>query len=44
MRLGDEAVAIGIDQRVALAPFDLLARIVTARATGLDGLDTLAVR
>jgi hypothetical protein len=29
MRLDDKAAAIGVDQRVALAPFDLLARIVT---------------
>src|SRR6516164_2560288 len=43
MRLDDKAAAIGVDQRVALAPFDLLARIVTARATGLGGLDALAV-
>jgi hypothetical protein len=38
-----EAAAVGIDQRVALAPVDLLAGIVTARAAGLGGLDALAV-
>src|SRR5262245_15260611 len=43
MRLDDEAAAVGVDQRVTLAPVDLLARIVTARATSLGGLDALAV-
>jgi hypothetical protein len=38
-----EATPVGIDQRVALAPVDLLAGIVTARAAGLGGLDALAV-
>ena len=42
-RFNDEAAAVGVNQRVALAPVDLLARIVTARATGLGGLDALAV-
>ena len=43
MGLDNEAAAIGVDQRVTLAPVDLLARIVTARAAGLGGLDALAV-
>jgi hypothetical protein len=43
MGLDDEAAAVGVDQHVALAPIDLLARIVTARAAGLGGLDALAV-
>src|SRR4029077_12028472 len=43
MGLDDEAAAVGVDQRVTLAPVDLLARIVTARAAGLGGLDALAV-
>jgi hypothetical protein len=43
MGLDDEAAPVGVNQRVALAPVDLLARIVTARATGLGGLDALAV-
>ena len=44
MGLDDKAAAVGVDQRVTLAPIDLLARIVTARAAGLCGLDALAVR
>src|SRR5215475_14032695 len=43
MGLDDEAAAVGVDQRVTLEPVDLLARIVTARAAGLGGLDALAV-
>src|SRR5262249_39502335 len=43
MGLDDEAAAVGVDQSVTLAPVDLLARIVTARAAGLGGLDALAV-
>ena len=43
MGFDDEAAAVGVNQRVALAPDDLLACIVTARATGLGGLDALAV-
>jgi hypothetical protein len=39
MRFEYEATAVGVDQRVALAPVDLLSGIVTARATGLGGLD-----
>ena len=38
MGLDDQAAAVGVDQRVTLAPVDLLARIVTARAAGLGGL------
>jgi hypothetical protein len=41
--LDGEAAALGVNQRVALAPVDLLARIVTAQAAGLGGLDALAV-
>ena len=33
MRLEHEAAPVGVDQRVALAPLDLLARIVAAGAT-----------
>src|SRR6516164_8577069 len=43
MGLDDQAAAVGFDQRLTLAPVDLLARIVTARAAGLGGLDALAV-
>ena len=43
MGLDDEAAAVGVDQRVALAPLDLLAGIVTARTACLGGLDALAV-
>ena len=43
MGLDDEAAAVGVDQSVTLAPVDLLARILTARAAGLGGLDALAV-
>ena len=32
MGLDDQAAAVGFDQRLTLAPVDLLARIVTARA------------
>ena len=35
MGFDDYATAVGIDQRVALASADLLARLVTARAAGL---------
>ena len=35
MRFEHEATPVGVDERVALAPVDLLARIVTARAAGL---------
>ena len=38
MGLDDEAAAVGVDQRMALAPVDPLARIVTAQAAGLGGL------
>ena len=31
MGLDDEAAAVGVNQRVALAPVDLLARIIAAR-------------
>ena len=43
MRLEHEAAPVGVDQRVALAPLDLLARIVAAGATSLGHLDALAV-
>src|SRR5882672_4340186 len=43
MRLEHEATPVGVDERMALAPVDLLARIVTARAAGFGGLDALAV-
>ena len=43
MRLEHEAAPVGVDQRVALAPLDLLARIVAAGATSLGRLDALAV-
>jgi len=43
MGLDDEAAAVCVDQRVALASVDLLARILTARAAGLGGLDALAI-
>jgi hypothetical protein len=42
MRFEHEATPVGVDQRMALAPVDLLAHIVTARAAGLGGLDALA--
>ena len=40
MGLDDEAAALGVNQRVALAPVDLLARIVTARAGITAGVKT----
>jgi hypothetical protein len=43
MRFEHEATPFGVNERMALAPIDLLARIVTARAAGLGGPDTLAV-
>ena len=43
MRFEHEATPVGVDERMALAPVDLLARIVTARPAGLRGLDALAV-
>ena len=43
MRLEHEAAPVGVDQRVTLAPLDLLARIVAAGATNLGRLDALAV-
>ncbi len=42
MRFEHEAAAVGVDERMALAPVDFLARIVTARPGGLGGLDALA--
>ena len=38
-----EPSAIGIDHRMTLAPVDLLASIVSARATSFSGFDALAV-
>ena len=43
VRLEHEAAPVDVDQRVALAPLDLLARIVAAGATSLGRLDALAV-
>ena len=43
MRFEQEATPVGVDERVALAPVDLLSSIVTAGAAGLGGLDALAV-
>jgi hypothetical protein len=43
MRFEHEAAPVGVDERVALASVDILARIVTVRAAGLGGLDALAV-
>ena len=42
MRIEPEAAPLGVDQRVALAPLDFLARIVAAGATSLGRLDALA--
>ncbi len=42
MRFEHEAAPVRVDERMALAPVDLLARIVTTRAAGLGGLDALA--
>ena len=39
----EEAVVVGVDQGVSLAALDLFARVVTARAANLGGLDALAV-
>ncbi len=38
-----EAPSIGVDERMALAPVDLLARVIAARPTSLGCLDALAV-
>ena len=43
MRFEHEATPVRIDQRMALAPVDLLAGIVAARAASLGRLDALAV-
>ena len=43
MRFEHEATPVRIDERVAFAPIDLLASIVTACPAGLGGLDALAV-
>jgi hypothetical protein len=43
MGLDDEAAAVGVNQRVALASIDLLASIIATRSTSLGGLDALAV-
>jgi hypothetical protein len=42
MRFEHEAAPVGVDQRVALASVNLLARIVTAWPAGLGSLDGLA--
>jgi hypothetical protein len=41
MRFEQERTSVGVDDDVALAPVDLLACIIAARATGFRGLDTL---
>jgi hypothetical protein len=43
MRFENEAAAVGVDERMALASVDLLSSIVAARAASLGGLDALAV-
>ena len=43
MRFEHEAALVRVDERMALAPVDLLSSIVTARAAGLGSLDALAV-
>jgi hypothetical protein len=43
MRLEHEATSVRVDERMALASFDLLSSIETAWLAGLGGLDTLAV-
>jgi len=41
MRLDQQRPAVGIDQRMALASFDLFARIIAARAAAFRGFDAL---
>src|SRR5271166_2447586 len=43
MNLEYHSSAIGIDHDMTLAPVDFLSRIISPRATGLGGLDALAV-
>jgi len=43
MRFEHEAAPLDVNERVALAPVDLFARIVTAWPARLSGLDALAV-
>jgi len=43
MRFEHEATSVRVDERMALASFDLLSSIETAWPAGLGGLDTLAV-
>jgi hypothetical protein len=43
MRFEHEAAAVGVNERVPLAPVDLLSSVVAAQAAGLGGLDGLAV-
>src|SRR5271168_5272685 len=43
MQFEHEATPVGVYQRVALAPVDLLAGIITACPASLGGLDALAV-
>jgi hypothetical protein len=43
MRFEHEATPVRVDERMALAPVDVLARIVTPRAAGLGGLAALAI-
>jgi hypothetical protein len=43
MNLENHSSAVGIDHDLTLAPVDFLSRIISPRATGLGGLDALAV-
>jgi len=43
MRIKDESPTVGVDQRMALAAFDLLAGVIAARPATLAGLHGLAV-
>jgi hypothetical protein len=43
MRFEHEAAPVGVDQRMALAPLDLLAGVVAPWPAGLGRLDTLAI-
>ena len=43
MRFEYEAAAVGVDERMALAPVNLLSGVVTAWPAGLGSLDGLAV-
>ena len=43
MRFEHKAAPIGVDERMALASVDLLARVVAARSASLGRLDALAI-